>query len=500
LSNEDEQNRIQEVAQKFADDFAANPDKFVAEYRNHPDFGNYLCTDNALELCSEYKNAPKEQKAELADALGKTASGIIRATFDKMLSEQPEQGKENMVIFVAGGAGAGKTSVIKGVQSVESLKEACHIVYEVVLGLNEEKIQKTLDAGKWAGILYVHRPIENAAAGVLVRAEQEGRLPSFDYVCEGHFGCPQQLIALCEKFENHPTFSYVIGDNSKENGLSELILIGNSLDFIRTNAYRDIKEAEEQALKGVQDVIKKREEQNEPINESLVRQYIGSRAAENETEISRNRADGNQQSERNDSGGDQEAEEGGNTRELGRFNGNSEQRLAEVTNATLSSVEKARAEQNKQEPKRELSQTEKEEANQKAKEDLKAILTGAVAGAGIDTINDRLPESQKINADEAPKALQEGEPPETKRVMTTNDKGEERVLVITGLKRGESVKGLELSEEHSRMIDRSEKGQMVTLSIQEIRESIAQEQVQEQKRGQEMQQQRQQEEFQQQRR
>lgn len=63
----------------------------------------------------------------------------------------------------------------------------------------------------------------------------------------------------------------------------------------------------------------------------------------------------------------------------------------------------------------------------------------------------------------------------SQRVTVHNDEGEKRHLMITGIKRGESIKGLELSEEHSRKIDRLKPDETLKLSMKDIRESIAKE-------------------------
>lgn len=71
---------------------------------------------------------------------------------------------------------------------------------------------------------------------------------------------------------------------------------------------------------------------------------------------------------------------------------------------------------------------------------------------------------------------------ETRRIKMTNEKGETCFLEVTGIRKGDDLRGLRLSEEHSERIDKLKENQTLTLSLREIYESIGREQVKEEYR------------------
>lgn len=269
---------LEKIEKEFAKEFERNPEKMIAQYREtFCKKVNYLCSDNALELCRAYKDAPKEHKAAIADSIGRTASGIIEGTFEQMLKENPKPGVENIVTFVAGGAGAGKTHFIKNNwASKEIVQQSSHIVFEVVGGLKEMNIERVLNAGKDALMLYIHRPIEKVAPAVLKRAEKEGRMPSFDYVCNGHLETQKQMQFLTQTYQHNQGVLAAVGDNSKGKDAKIIDPITRkTLEFLQSNAYKDNREIRDRAFKAVQNYIKGRERRGKPIDKELVKDYIG---------------------------------------------------------------------------------------------------------------------------------------------------------------------------------------------------------------------------------
>lgn len=81
-------------------------------------------------------------------------------------------------------------------------------------------------------------------------------------------------------------------------------------------------------------------------------------------------------------------------------------------------------------------------------------------------------------------ALGNEEKETARRFAVYNDRSEKRYIEITGLKRSENIKGLELSEEHSRKVDQLKPDEIWKVSIKEIRESITREQTEQQQREQ----------------
>lgn len=290
---------LEAIEKDFARQFERNPEKMIAQYR--ATFGNYLCNDNALELCSAYKDASNEQKRMIAgsSSIRQTAGGVVYGTLDQMLKESPPAGAENIVTFVAGGAGSGKTHFIKEHSTVsEIIKQTSHIVFEVVLSFEEMNIERTLNAGKDALMLYIHRPIEAAALGALKRAEDIGRIPTFDYLCDGHFASQQRMQRFTQMYKEHNGVIVAVGDNTgKEPRIIEPGT-AQTLEFLKINAYKDSREVRDRAFKAIQDGIKQREKEGRPIDQKLIQYYVGREQAEREQTAEQTRRQKDQDQER----------------------------------------------------------------------------------------------------------------------------------------------------------------------------------------------------------
>lgn len=140
------------VREKFATEVERDLKKLVAEYRK--EFDDYLCTDNALNLCQDYREGTREQKARYADAIGESVSKIVNGVYEQMLREPASKGRYNSVLFIASGPGSGKTSAIEN--TLGNVKAHHQIVYEVVMGLSQERIDKAHQSGKVIRVQYVH--------------------------------------------------------------------------------------------------------------------------------------------------------------------------------------------------------------------------------------------------------------------------------------------------------------------------------------------------------
>jgi hypothetical protein len=295
----EEQRRLDEIAKQFAKDYEANPNMFVEAYLK--EFKNYLCNDNALELCKEYKNGDNTERMKLADKLGETAGKMIAAAYERMLKEEPQQRQFNAVLFVCGGPGAGKTSTIKSDREVQNMRDSTHIVYEVVMGLNDERMNKAWNAGKDVGVLFVHRPVEQAAPSTLERAVKEGRLTTFDYVTKGHFVAQQKLFEAVEKYEENPRFGYLIYDNGLDGQPARMA----DLEFLRENAYKDIEEVRDRASIGVENECRKRASEGRGFSQELGREFYRDEAPEYQRMAEERWGNWSQQLEQSDRGREQ---------------------------------------------------------------------------------------------------------------------------------------------------------------------------------------------------
>jgi len=278
---------LEAIEKAFAKELERNPEKMIAQYREmFCQETNYICNDNALELCPGFKDAPPEQKRLVAGSMSirQTAGKVVYGTFDQMLKELPPAGTENIVTFVAGGAGSGKSHFIKEHPVIkEIIHQTSHIVFEVVQSFEEANIERALNAGKDAFMLFVYRPIEAAAKGALARAEEIGRIPNFDYLCNGHLHCQKEMKFLSQIYQNNDSLISVIGDNTKND--EARILEPNTrrtLEFLQNNAYKDSREVRDRAFNAVQKYIGEREKAGKPVDKELVQYYVGKEQAERE--------------------------------------------------------------------------------------------------------------------------------------------------------------------------------------------------------------------------
>ena len=268
---------LEKIEKEFAKEFERNPEKMIARYR--ATFGNYISNDKALEVCSAYKDAPDEQKRVMADSINirQITGKIIYGVFDQMLKEPPPAGVENIVSFIAGGPGAGKTHIIRENPTIaEVVHKVSHIAFEVVGGLKEANIEKVLNAGKDALLLFVHRPIEAAARGAIERAEKEGRATNFDYLCRGHLDSQREAKFLLQTYQHNEGFIGAIVDNKKD-GEARMLEPNTrqALEFLQNNAYKNIEQVKNRGFHAVKKFIKEREKEGNPIDKDLEQHFIG---------------------------------------------------------------------------------------------------------------------------------------------------------------------------------------------------------------------------------
>lgn len=188
--------------------FARNPEGLKAAYRAR--FGNELNADNAKELFADYAR----NRTEGAAAVHESASEMMKQIYKEELAKPAPAGKQNMVFFTAGGAGAGKTTAIKGDPDVQSAMNQAQIVFDGTLrpaASAIKKIDQALAAGKSAHIVFVDRdPVEAFRQGVLGRADRQekatgsGRTVMLDEFAAQHSSVLDSMRAIDHKYANDP--------------------------------------------------------------------------------------------------------------------------------------------------------------------------------------------------------------------------------------------------------------------------------------------------------
>ncbi len=203
-------------------------------------FGNVLNTDNARELSEHYN----ENRGEMSLAVHEPASAFIKKLYKDMLKEPVPKGKQNSVLFSAGGTGAGKTTGMEEHGTTNRAKNKAHIVYDTnmnTFGSSVDKIEQALAVGKKVHIVYTYRdPIEAYTHGAIVRAMRQekehgsGRtVPIGSHVAthEGSFKVIQQLK---KHYADNKNVHISVIDNSKGRGNSKIVPISTlaKIDYI----------------------------------------------------------------------------------------------------------------------------------------------------------------------------------------------------------------------------------------------------------------------------
>src|SRR5258708_34738650 len=91
------------------------------------------------------------------------------------------------------------------------------IVFETLLRYEERGtavIDEALKAGKRLGVIYVHRSIEAAAVGALVRAKSNKRIYPIDKLSSGHYEAQRTVLSLQLKYAGNDRVGFLVLDNS----------------------------------------------------------------------------------------------------------------------------------------------------------------------------------------------------------------------------------------------------------------------------------------------
>lgn len=170
--------------------------------------GRVLDSDIARELSPEYR-ADRSRAPEVHEAV----SDFVQRTFEARMA-QPGEGE--IVAFMAGGGGAGKSSAETLLAPI--LDKASTVLDGTLSSYDkaERNIQMALDSGRKVAIAYVYRePVDALVNGVLKRAMRTGRAVPVDALVKGHAGSSAVVRKLQEKFGNNPNFDLNVVDNSR---------------------------------------------------------------------------------------------------------------------------------------------------------------------------------------------------------------------------------------------------------------------------------------------
>jgi hypothetical protein len=232
---------------KIAGDF----DAAVREYAARPDAqgGKVLNTDTARELSPDYL-ADRTRSA----AVHEPASQFVKDLYARMLAEPPKEGEIPLVMFTAGGIGAGKSSAVKMLPQVQGLADQAQIIYDTNMNgyaSSKQKVEQALAAGKDVVITLVARDPEDALVnGALPRAERQrqefgtGRTVPIGEHIKTHVGAIDTVKRLAEEYADDPRVAIRVIDNSLGKGKAQ----ERPLTWLADLAYNDVERRVRAAL------------------------------------------------------------------------------------------------------------------------------------------------------------------------------------------------------------------------------------------------------------
>lgn len=185
--------------------------------------GKILNTDIARELSPDYV-ADRTKSA----AVHEPASALVKAMYARKLKEAPGPGEEPLVVFSAGGTGAGKTTGL----TTSGLGARAQIIYDSnmnTLASSVKRIEQALEAGKQVQVLYTYRhPVEALTGGALPRAMRQertlgsGRTVPVEEHAKTHIGAAKVVRQIAEKYANDHRVNVITVDNSRGKGNAKL--------------------------------------------------------------------------------------------------------------------------------------------------------------------------------------------------------------------------------------------------------------------------------------
>jgi hypothetical protein len=208
--------------------------------------GKVISVDEARELSPDYRE-DRSRSAEVHEP----ASALAKRMYADRLKLTPEEAGGEVVMFTAGGTGAGKTTALRDAGfDVDSP----HTVYDTNMNGYESsktKIEQALAAGRPVEIVFVYRdPLESLTGGALPRAERMGRTVTAEAHAETHNNALPSVIRLAEDYKVDPRVRFTVVDNSLGKGnakLSTLAEIAPKHYTVSTEEIRNVTEAEFEA-------------------------------------------------------------------------------------------------------------------------------------------------------------------------------------------------------------------------------------------------------------
>jgi hypothetical protein len=224
----------------------------ASEYAALPstDGGRILNTDDAREMSPEYR-MDRTRSADVHEP----SSAFVKQMYAEKLSSPTPTGKDNTVLFTAGGTGAGKTTGLQEAQKVSQGIRDAEMVYDTNMNTFEsadKKINQALTAGRKVGIVYTYRdPVEAMENGALKRASRmeaelgTGRTVPIDEHFKTHIGSREVMDQLQAKYGDDHRFHMMVIDNSRGPGNAAVV---SGLDKLPRLDHNEVRKGLNNAL------------------------------------------------------------------------------------------------------------------------------------------------------------------------------------------------------------------------------------------------------------
>ncbi len=214
-----------EIEDKFRRDLEDNYDSYKEKYKAK--YGNVFNTDNARIFSEDYKNSPET----MSGATQLPARDFVNKMYQEELNKPAPEDKEDMVLFTAGGSGAGKSRALEHIESNPQV-----IVDTNFANFNRavKDVDEALEAGKQVHIEYVYRdPIQAFLNGVVPRMKRP------DIESGGRRGVPYEISTsihekslktiqlLAEHYKDNPNVQIKFSDNRYEKGKPHDLLLSD---------------------------------------------------------------------------------------------------------------------------------------------------------------------------------------------------------------------------------------------------------------------------------
>ena len=242
------------IEQAYFDRLSTDYQGLAKEYAALPstENGRILNTDEAREMSPEYR-ADRTRSADVHEP----SSAFVKQMYADKLSQPTPTGRDNTVLFTAGGTGAGKTTGLQEASKVSKSIRDAEIVYDTNMNSFEsadKKISQALKAGRKVAIVYTYRdPVEAMENGALKRASRmeaemgTGRTVPIDEHFKTHAGAREVMERLQEKYGDDHRFHLVAIDNSRGPGNAKVV---SGLDKLPKFNHSEVR-------KGLSDALEK---------------------------------------------------------------------------------------------------------------------------------------------------------------------------------------------------------------------------------------------------